>query len=225
MPVLLCLVGCGQGLYSLEHDRTGDSAVATPATPDAGMSARADTTSRTDSAMPPFDGPPTTVLPDGDDDAGASTDAQTRLFPPATGGYVDYAGARLTVNSTTFDGQVTVTIGLATPPRLGPAGNVYEVAINPRVRTRTPARILLRAPADWAGSLDEWQLAYFKPKPDSPPGLWITCQNATVLAAEKSIEGEAPGFDTGIEYFAFLRRCTGPGTCGALLSCVSMLCQ
>jgi hypothetical protein len=55
--------------------------------------------------------------------------------------------------------------------------------------------------------------------------LWITCQDAAVTKDERAIEGDAPGFDNGIEQFALLRRCAGGVACDPSLACVSGLCQ
>lgn len=151
---------------------------------------------------------------------------QMKQFASAVGGDFDFGAGRFTITSNTFEGPVTLTQVITPPPRPGPVALTHELSVSPRQKTKIPARIRLRIPADWKGDSSAWQLAYFKPKPSDPPGLWLVCSNAAPVSDERAFEGESPPFDNGVEHFALLRRCSGStNTCEPPFVCLSGLCQ
>jgi hypothetical protein len=154
-----------------------------------------------------------------------SPGTQMKQFSAAVGGDFDFGAGRFTITSNTFEGPVTITQSQVVPVRLGPVATTHEVSVSPRMKTKIPARIRLRIPEAWKGDASTLQLAYFKPKPSDPPGLWLVCNQAAPTEDERAIEGEAPPFDTGVEHFALLRRCSGSTGCEPSLFCLSGLCQ
>jgi hypothetical protein len=202
-------VGCGEGLHSPGR---ANSWTDVDALPDPVV-------------LPP---PPRLPAPDlrpPDDTPPDSPLSASRSFPVGEGGTFEFENARLTASSQTFDRTVLVSMARGQPsPRPGPAAEVYQVVLSPPLATRVPARFRLRVPAGSPPD-EELQLAYFKPKPEDPPGLWIPCQTTVRDSENHTIEGIAPGFDRGEEHFALLRRCLDSITCGPLLACISTLCQ
>lgn len=163
---------------------------------------------------------------DSDGDTTPTTDGPVsrRVFSANMPGTVSYDGAVFTVISGTFDVMVTLTIGPASAPRSGPVGGTYQVALEPTgARTHRNARFSLALADAQEAHANDFALAYYKPKPE-PPGLWIACQNQEHRAADHLLEGDSPGFDTGVETFALLARCSTNVTCGQL-ACVSGMCQ
>jgi hypothetical protein len=152
--------------------------------------------------------------------------AQTKPFPPATGGDFDFGAGRFSITSNTFEGSIVLSHTIATtPPRAGPLGATHKLSVSPTMKTRVPARIQLRIPTDWQGNLSTWQLAYFEAKPADPPGLWLACAEAAPAADERALEGKSPPFDEGFEHFALLRRCSDSKDCVSPFTCLSGLCQ
>lgn len=219
LAVLALAIGCGQGLSTPRAGaRPNDADTRTPIE-SRNEPGPAEVGSSVGDALPA----PSDVR--GVDETAPSPGPQSKQFPAAVGGDFDFGEGRMTITSNTFEGPVTLTQSIATPPRLGPVGATHELSVSPRMKTKIAARIRLRVPAAWKGEVSTWQLAYFKPKPADPPGLWLPCNQAEPVSDERALEGEAPPFDVGIEHFALLRRCGGGTGCDPALFCLSGLCQ